>query len=96
MKIVFMGTPDFAASTLKRLIEENHTVAAVFTQPDKPVGRKRIITPPPVKTVALDNGIPVFQPQTLKTATSRGRLSQILHPILSLWLPTVKFCRSIF
>ncbi len=68
MKIVFMGTPDFAASTLKRLIEENHTVAAVFTQPDKPVGRKHIITPPPVKTVALDNGIPVFQPQTLKNS----------------------------
>ncbi len=66
MRIVFMGTPDFAALTLKKLIEENHTVSAVFTQPDKPVGRKHIITPPPVKTVALENGIPVYQPQTLK------------------------------
>jgi len=67
MKIVFMGTPDFAASSLKALISEGHSVSAVFTQPDKPVGRKRIITPPAVKVVALENNIEVYQPDSLKT-----------------------------
>lgn len=82
MKIVFMGTPDFAALTLKRLIDEKYTVAAVFTQPDKPVGRKRIITPPPVKSVALENGIPVFQPQTLKTDEPKKILENIAPDII--------------
>lgn len=49
MKIVFMGTPDYAVKTLEALINAGHTVAAVFAQPDKPVGRKQILTPPPVK-----------------------------------------------
>ncbi len=67
MNIVFMGTPDFAASSLKALISAGHIVSAVFTQPDKPVGRKRIITPPAVKVVALENNIEVYQPDSLKT-----------------------------
>lgn len=67
MNVVFMGTPDFAASSLKALISEGHNVMAVFTQPDKPVGRKRIITPPAVKVVALENDIEVYQPDSLKT-----------------------------
>lgn len=67
MKIVFMGTPDYAVKTLEALIAAGHDIAAVFAQPDKPVGRKRIITPPPVKVCALENGIPVYQPETLKT-----------------------------
>lgn len=49
MKIVFMGTPDYAVKTLESLINAGHTVAAVFAQPDKPVGRKQILTPPPRK-----------------------------------------------
>lgn len=66
MRIIFMGTPDFAAVTLKKLIEEKFDIAAVFAQPDKPVGRKQILTPPPTKTLALENGIPVYQPKTLR------------------------------
>lgn len=67
MKILFMGTPEFAVPTLKALNESEHTVVGVFTQPDKAVGRKQIITPPPVKVYATENGLKVFQPTTLKT-----------------------------
>ena len=66
MKIVYMGTPDFAVLPLKALIDKGYDVAGVFTQPDKPVGRKAILTPPPVKTLAIENNIPVFQPVSLK------------------------------
>ena len=66
MKIVYMGTPDFAVNPLKALIEKGYDVVGVFTQPDKPVGRKAVLTPPPVKVVAQEAGIPVFQPATLK------------------------------
>ncbi len=67
MRIVFMGTPDIAVFSLKALIDAGHDVVGVFTQPDKPVGRKQILTPPPVKVEALKNNIPVFQPQSVKT-----------------------------
>ena len=53
MKVVFMGTPEFAALPLEMLIKEKVNIQAVVTQPDRPVGRKRIITPPPVKKIAL-------------------------------------------
>ncbi len=66
MKIVYMGTPDFAVEPLKALIESDYEVVGVFTQPDKPVGRKAVLTPPPVKVLAEENNIPVFQPDTLK------------------------------
>lgn len=66
MKIIFMGTPDFAVPCLNALIDAGHEVAAVFTQPDKPVGRKHILTPPPVKLCALKHDIPVYQPQSVK------------------------------
>ena len=65
MKIVFMGTPEFALPTLLYLIE-NEDVKAVFTQPDKPKGRKAVLTAPPVKEMALLHNIPVYQPHTLK------------------------------
>lgn len=66
MKIVFMGTPDFAVPCLKALIENGEEVCAVFTQPDKPKGRGYKLTPPPVKELALTYKIPVFQPESLK------------------------------
>lgn len=66
MKILYMGTPDFAVKPLKALIENNYDVCGVVTQPDKPVGRKAILTPPPVKIEAENAGIKVYQPQTLK------------------------------
>ncbi len=61
-----MGTPDFAVPCLKKLIESDNKIVAVFSQPDKPVGRKQIMTPPAVKVCALENEIPVFQPSRIK------------------------------
>jgi methionyl-tRNA formyltransferase len=66
MKIVFMGTPEFAKMILKRIIEEGHEILLVVTQPDKKIGRKQILTPSPVKQLALDHKIEVFQPERLK------------------------------
>ena len=66
MKIVFAGTPDFAVFPLKNLIERGFEVVGVVTQADKPQGRKGVLTPPPVKTVALSYGLPVLQPQKIK------------------------------
>lgn len=66
MNIIFMGTPDFAIPALKTLIESEHLVSAVFTQPDKPKGRGHKLTPPPVKVLAEQNGITVYQPNSLK------------------------------
>ncbi|WP_457747650.1 methionyl-tRNA formyltransferase [Sulfurimonas sp.] len=67
MDVIFMGTPDYADEILKRLIAENGiNVVAVYTQPDKPVGRKKVLTPPPVKITAQSNNIPVYQPNRLR------------------------------
>lgn len=65
-KIVFMGTPIFAADILKRLLAEGYKIDLVVSQPDKKVGRKQVITPTPVKEVAVENGIPVFQPARIR------------------------------
>lgn len=70
MKVVFMGTPDFAVPCLEKLISYGCDVVGVFTQPDKPVGRKRIITPPAVKVCAEKHGIDVFQPEKMKDGTA--------------------------
>ena len=61
MNIVFMGTPDFALPTLKQLHESTHNVQLVVTQPDRPKGRGRESTPPPVKQFAVENGLPILQ-----------------------------------
>lgn len=65
-RIIFFGTPDFAMPTLEELIRKNYNVVAVFTRPDKPVGRKQILSPPPIKFKAESLGLKVFQPKTLK------------------------------
>ena len=70
MRIVFMGTPDFAAAILKRLIDTGRNVVGVFSQPDKPVGRKQIIMPTATKALAEEHGIPVFQPAKLRDGTA--------------------------
>lgn len=67
MKLVFMGTPDFAVPCLKALIDAGHEIVGVFTQPDKPVGRKQVLTPPPVKQTAIENGLTVYQPNSVRT-----------------------------
>lgn len=66
MRIVFMGTPEFAVPSLRALIDAGHEIVAVFTQPDKPQGRKMLLTPPPVKVLAQMENIRVFQPSSLK------------------------------
>lgn len=67
-KVIFMGTPDYATIIFKKLIESNYEVIALFTQPDKKVGRKQIVTPPHIKQYCIDENIelPIFQPQTLR------------------------------
>lgn len=66
VRILFMGTPDFAVPCLEALIADGYTVVAAVTQPDRPVGRKQVMTPPPVKEAALRHGIPVLQPEKIK------------------------------
>lgn len=66
MKIVFMGTPDFAVGCLRRLYEDGHNIVGVFSQPDKPKGRGYALTPPPVKEEALKLGLTVYQPTSMK------------------------------
>ena len=66
MRIIFMGTPDFAVPSLRALCEAGENVVAVITQPDKPRGRGYVLTPTPVKAYALERGIPVYQPETLR------------------------------
>jgi len=66
LNIIFAGTPDFAATTLNDLISSKHNVVAVYTQPDRPAGRGRKLTPSPVKQLAVENNIDVFQPLNLK------------------------------
>lgn len=66
MRILFMGTPDFAVPCLEKLIKDGHNIVGVMTQPDKPQGRKMKLTPPPVKELALQNNLEVYQPESLK------------------------------
>ena len=68
MRIVFMGTPDFAVPCLEKLVQNGYEVAAVVTQPDRPKGRKQQLAAPPVKEAALELGLPVLQPEKLKVA----------------------------
>ena len=82
MKILFMGTPEFAKIFLEYLAENNFEIAGVITQPDKPVGRKMILTPPPVKEYANKLNIPVYQPQTLKNESFFELLKNINPDII--------------
>lgn len=77
MRIVFMGTPDFAVPSLRKLVEGGHQVCGVFTQPDKPKNRGMKLLPPPVKEYSLSAGIPVFQPTTLRDGTALEQLKAL-------------------
>ncbi len=70
MKIVFMGTPQAAVSSLERILQDGHEICAVWTQPDRPAGRGNKLSAPPVKSFALENNLPVFQPTKIKTTES--------------------------
>ena len=82
MRIVFMGTPDFAEASLKKLLDEKYDVVGVFTQPDKPKGRKMELAPSPVKVLAEANGIPVFQPAKMRDGTALTMLKSLAPDIL--------------
>lgn len=81
MKIVFMGTPDFAVPCLRALVEVGHDVAAVFTQPDKPKGRGYKMIPTPVKAAALEYNIPVYQPLSLRKGDDAVSSMAVLREI---------------
>jgi methionyl-tRNA formyltransferase len=80
MKLIFMGTPEFAVPSLARLLSDGHEIVAVFTQPDKPVGRHRELHAPPVKTFALEHGIPVYQPAKIRNNEEVFALFTTLQP----------------
>lgn len=75
MKLIFMGTPDFAVASLSALVEAGHKVLLVVTQPDKPKGRGHKMTPPPVKEYALEKGIEVYQPDSMRTQETYDKLA---------------------
>lgn len=77
LKIVFMGTPDFAVPSLRALHDHGHVVLAAVTQPDRPKGRGRILTPPPVKKAALAYGYPVLQPETVRSDEFHAQMAQL-------------------
>jgi len=82
LKVVFAGTPDFAARHLQGLIDSPHQIAAVMSQPDRPAGRGKRLQPSPVKAVALDAELPIWQPTSLKSADSEAILLQYKADIL--------------
>lgn len=82
MKVVFFGTPDFAAASLKRLIEDGYEILAAFTRPDMPKGRGYQLAPPPVKETAMKYGIPVFQPTKLKNGDVARQLTEMEPDII--------------
>ncbi len=77
MRIVFAGTPDFAVPTLKMLLQSGHEICGVYTQPDRPAGRGRKLTPSPVKVIAEEAGVAVYQPLDFKSETDQQVLKDL-------------------
>jgi methionyl-tRNA formyltransferase len=77
LSVIFAGTPEFAAESLQALLDSRHRVIAVYTQPDRPAGRGRRLTPSPVKRLALEHGLPVHQPETLKAPEGQAELAAL-------------------
>ena len=82
MRIVFMGTPDFAAASLQKLLEDGFNVVGVFTQPDKPKGRGMEMCFSPVKELALAHGLPVYQPEKMRDGTAYEQVKSLAPDIL--------------
>lgn len=82
MKIVFAGTPEFALPALDALLASSHRVVAVYTQPDRPAGRGRKLTPSPVKARALEHGLAVHQPTSLKSPAVQGELAALTPDVM--------------
>ncbi|CAM3492368.1 methionyl-tRNA formyltransferase [Parendozoicomonas haliclonae] len=77
LRIVFAGTPEFAAIHLQALLDSRHEVIAVYTQPDRPAGRGRKLTPSPVKELALEHNLPVYQPKSLRNEEAQQELAAL-------------------
>ena len=82
LRIVFAGTPEFAAAHLKALLDTPHQIVAVYTQPDRPAGRGQKLMPSPVKQLAVDNAIAVLQPPSLKDAAAQAELAALKPDLL--------------
>lgn len=83
MRIVFMGTPDFAVPCLQAVLDAGHEVCGVFTQPDKPKGRGYTLTPPPVKELAMQYGLPVYQPSSLRTGEAFEIIKELAPELIA-------------
>ena len=82
MRILFMGTPDFALFTLKALVETGEQIVGVVTQPDKPKGRGYALQAPPVKVYAEEQGLPVYQPLTFKDGAFEKELTELAPDLI--------------
>ena len=82
MRIVFMGTPDFAVDCLQALVQNRHEVLLVISQPDKPQGRKMVLTPPAVKVCAQQLGLPTYQPTTLRDGEAAERIRALVPDLI--------------
>jgi len=82
LRIIFAGTPDFAARHLDALLAANYNVVGVFTQPDRPAGRGKKLMPSPVKVVAQEHGLPVFQPASLRPAENQQLIADLNADIM--------------
>ena len=107
MRVVFMGTPEFAVPSLEQLIKDGHEVVGVFAQPDKPKGRGYKLAAPPVKEAALAHNIPVYQPVKMRDGEALGILKELDPEVIVVvaackrlhqcsWLPAAEIsrCRS--
>jgi len=82
LKIIFAGTPEFAAVALRALLDSRHQVIAVYSQPDRPAGRGRKLTPSPVKQLALEHSLPVYQPLSLKDEAAQQELAALAADVM--------------
>ena len=82
MKVIFAGTPEFAAHALSALLAAGHDIPLVLTQPDRPAGRGMSLQASPVKQVATQHGIEVFQPQSLKDTEAQARLAAVQADVM--------------
>ena len=82
LRIVFAGTPEFAAEHLKALLDTPHQIVAVYSQPDRPAGRGQKLTPSPVKQLAVEQGIAVYQPQSLREPAAQAELAALAPDLM--------------
>ena len=82
MRILFMGTPDFAVASLRRLVEDGHEICGVFTQPDKPKNRGHKLLPTPVKEYALSQNLPVYQPEKMRDGTALAIVQELVPELI--------------